>query len=224
MRVAAERLRRQCCGTVELPLRKGYPPFGKRRGFFGDDGAGSRTWDGPLGSGAAVRHDDERDDQSERTDERVSHEHAGPFTLILQRPAWSCRCILPCVTALVRWTVLLALLALRIPSLVQPAGADQSLYTYVGLRILDGGTPYLDAWDQKPPGVHLLYALLWRIWPDERVVAASDLAAAIAVCWLLILIGRRVASNAAGWTAAYLSDNSRPRAGTCADRRSQSLQ
>jgi hypothetical protein len=106
------------------------------------------------------------------------------------------------VTARFRWGVLGLLLALRVPSLVQPAGADQSLYAYVGLRILSGGMPYLDAWDQKPPGIHLLYALFWYLWPDERVVALADLLAAAGVCWLLVVLGRRMATATTGWVAA----------------------
>lgn len=101
-----------------------------------------------------------------------------------------------------RWSALGLLFALRLPSLVQPAAADQSLYAYVGLRLLDGGAPYLDAWDQKPPAIHLLYALLWSIWPDERVVAAADLMAAAGACALLIVLGRRLGSTSAGWIAA----------------------
>jgi hypothetical protein len=54
------------------------------------------------------------------------------------------------------------LLAVRLPSLVQPMGADQALYAYVGDRILGGGLPYRDAWDQKPPAIHFLYAGLAR--------------------------------------------------------------
>jgi len=114
------------------------------------------------------------------------------------------RCILRNVIALVRWSVLGLLLALRLPSLVQPVAADQSLYTYIGLRILAGEAPYVDAWDQKPPGVHLLYAVLWWLWPDERVVNVADLGAAIGVCWLLVVLGRRVATPAAGWLSACI--------------------
>ena len=104
--------------------------------------------------------------------------------------------------AIIRWVLLGLLFALRIPSLSQPAAADQSLYAYVGVQILNGGAPYLDAWDQKPPAIHLIYALLWWIWPDERVVAAADLTAAAVVCWLLVVLGRRLGSTSAGWVAA----------------------
>jgi len=94
------------------------------------------------------------------------------------------------------------LLALRLPSLAHPAGADQSLYSYVGLRILDGGAPYVDAWDQKPPGIHLLYAVFWAIWPHESVVAAADLGAAAIVCLCLVVLGRRFGVAGGGWLAA----------------------
>lgn len=106
--------------------------------------------------------------------------------------------------ALVRWAVLGLLFALRLPSLVQPAAADQNLYAYIGLRILAGEAPYVDAWDQKPPGIHLLYAALWWLWPDERIVNAADLAAAVGVCWLLVVLGRRIATPWAGWLAAWI--------------------
>jgi hypothetical protein len=98
--------------------------------------------------------------------------------------------------------VLLSLLALRLTSLVHPAGADQSLYAYVGQRINAGGVPYLDAWDQKPPAVHFIYASLWRVWPDGAIVAAADLAAAGFIAALLVVLGRRTFGAAPGVAAA----------------------
>ena len=98
----------------------------------------------------------------------------------------------------------LVLVLVRVPSLAQPAGADQALYSYVGRTILIGGQPYLDAWDQKPPGVHFLYALLWAAWPHESVIAAADLAAAIAVAALLVVLGRRLTTHRAAGEAAAL--------------------
>ena len=96
------------------------------------------------------------------------------------------------------------LVLLRVPSLAQPAGADQALYTYVGRTILLGGQPYLDAWDQKPPGVHFLYAALWAVWPHESVIAAADLAAAIGVAALLVVLGRRLTTHPAAGEGAAL--------------------
>lgn len=96
----------------------------------------------------------------------------------------------------------LVLLAMRVPTLVEPAGGDQQLYAYAGKAWSQGAVPYLDAWDQKPPGIHLLYAGLWLLWPSESVVAAADLAAAGLVAWLLILLGRRLFSASIGYASA----------------------
>ena len=98
-----------------------------------------------------------------------------------------------------------ALLVLaRLPSLVQPMGADQGLYAYVGERILRGELPYVDAWDQKPPAVHYAYALMRAIWPADAVVAAADLAAAVAIAACLFVAGRALAIPGVGAGSALL--------------------
>ena len=102
------------------------------------------------------------------------------------------------------WALFAACVALRLPSLQQPAGADQALYGYVGQRILHGELPYRDAWDQKPPGIHATYAVLWAIWPDERVVPAADLVVAVATALLLLALGRRIGPPGAGEIAALI--------------------
>src|SRR5687768_15789317 len=38
-------------------------------------------------------------------------------------------------------------------------GRDQSIYAVVADAIQAGQMPYRDAWDFKPPGIHLVYAL-----------------------------------------------------------------
>ena len=103
------------------------------------------------------------------------------------------------------WTlVLVMLLAARLPSLVEPAGADQSLYAYVGQRVSAGDVAYRDAWDQKPPAIHFIYAGLWQVWPHDEVVAAADLMAAGVVAWLLVMLGHRTFGSSAGFLAAGL--------------------
>jgi hypothetical protein len=97
-----------------------------------------------------------------------------------------------------------SLLIVRLPSVVQPMGADQALYAYVGERILAGDLPYRDAWDQKPPAIHYTYALLRAIWHGDGIVAAADLAAAGFVAWLLFRLGARLDSRPAGIAAALL--------------------
>lgn len=96
------------------------------------------------------------------------------------------------------------LIVLRLPSLVQPMGADQGLYSYVGERILDGGLPYRDAWDQKPPAIHYTYAGLRFLWPHDSVVPATELVVAIAMALLLVALGSAAGSRGAGQAAALL--------------------
>jgi hypothetical protein len=96
------------------------------------------------------------------------------------------------------------LLLVRVPSLVQPMGADQGLYAYVGERILVGDVPYRDAWDQKPPAIHFTYAILRAVWKSDAVVAAADLIAAACVGGLLFQLGTAVAGRAVGTTSALL--------------------
>lgn len=105
-----------------------------------------------------------------------------------------------------RWyVVLVCLLVLRVPSLVQPAGADQGLYAYVGTRILDGGLPYRDAWDQKPPAIHFIYAVMYGLWAHESVVAVTDFVIAGLVAWMLVHLGARLTgAPLAGGAAAAL--------------------
>lgn len=91
--------------------------------------------------------------------------------------------------------LVVALVALRLPSLVQPTGNDQGLYAYVGQAITRGEVPYRDAWDQKPPAVHFTYALMYAVWPHDSVVPAADLLAACVGALLLVLLGRRLTGD-----------------------------
>ena len=96
------------------------------------------------------------------------------------------------------------LVALRLPSLVQPMGADQALYAYVGERVRAGGLPYRDAWDQKPPAIHFLYAGMRTVWSDDAVVPAADLAAAAATAILLYVLGSAIGPRGTGEATALL--------------------
>jgi hypothetical protein len=97
-----------------------------------------------------------------------------------------------------------ALLVLRLPSLVQPMGPDQGLYAYVGERILHGEIAYRDAWDQKPPGIHYVYAGLRYVWPGDAAIPAADLIAAAVAAAVLCALGNRLAGPAAGGIAGLL--------------------
>jgi hypothetical protein len=103
------------------------------------------------------------------------------------------------------WVLIGALCLLRLPAVVQPLGPDQAIYAYVGQTILDGGLPYRDAWDQKPPGLHAAYAVMWWLWPNEAVVPLTDAVLAWLVALLLWRIAPRFgATRATGALAAGL--------------------
>ncbi len=94
------------------------------------------------------------------------------------------------------------LLVVRLPSLAQPMGADQGLYAYVGETIRAGGLPYRDAWDQKPPAIHLTYAAMRSIVPHRAAVPAADLLVAAIVATLLWLLGTSLGGpTVGGWSA-----------------------
>lgn len=108
------------------------------------------------------------------------------------------------ISRLVFLSTAAALLALRLPSLVQPMGADQALYAYVGDRILEGGVPYRDAWDQKPPAIHYTYAILRAVWPHDSAVAAADLVLAGVTAALLYWVARSSAAAGTGIAASLI--------------------
>jgi hypothetical protein len=97
-----------------------------------------------------------------------------------------------------------ALVLVRLPSLTQPMGPDQGLYAYVGDRILHGELAYRDAWDQKPPGIHYVYAGLRAVSRSDGMVAAAELAAAVLTAALLWIVGARLGGQTGGGLAAVL--------------------
>lgn len=55
----------------------------------------------------------------------------------------------------------------KAPEIVLPIGPDQGTYSYVAERILAGGTPYKDAWDNKPPGTYYVHAAILSLLPQS---------------------------------------------------------
>jgi hypothetical protein len=103
------------------------------------------------------------------------------------------------------------LLAVRLPSLVQPMGADQGLYAYVGEGVRSGELPYRDAWDQKPPAIHVTYGLMRAILPRDAAVPAADLLIAAVVAALLWRLGETLAGGTVGaWAAVVFLALSNP--------------
>lgn len=67
--------------------------------------------------------------------------------------------------------VLSAAFTLSIPlcPIYQPPGSDREIYRYFGMLIAEGGVPYLDAFDHRPPLIYFVAAVVdfmgpWGMW------------------------------------------------------------
>jgi 4-amino-4-deoxy-L-arabinose transferase-like glycosyltransferase len=93
--------------------------------------------------------------------------------------------------------------ALRLPAIMQPLGIDQGIFSAAAWGMSEGGALYRDLWDQKPPGIHLLYrATFALIGPRENAIFWMDYAAFLATIGLIVAIGRRLVDATWGWGAA----------------------
>ena len=74
---------------------------------------------------------------------------------------------------------------------VSSQGRDSGIFAYTGQIIADdGGLPYRDAWDNKPPGVYYINALAFKLfgvnlWALFTIETAFTLAASFLFWWLL---------------------------------------
>jgi hypothetical protein len=51
-----------------------------------------------------------------------------------------------------------------LPNLRFPIGRDQATYCVIGQGLLHGQLLYRDLWDNKPPGIFYIYALIVKIF------------------------------------------------------------
>lgn len=86
-----------------------------------------------------------------------------------------------------------------LPSLLYPLGADQSLFFYMGRLWFSGGLPYLDAVDQKPPGIYALYGIATAVLgPYPWAIHAFELAGVLATGWCISRIVMRQSPGSDG--------------------------
>src|SRR5262249_24087274 len=45
-----------------------------------------------------------------------------------------------------------------LPTLIFPFWSDHAIFATIGRAIAEGHFPYVDAWDQKPPAIYLIFA------------------------------------------------------------------
>jgi hypothetical protein len=76
--------------------------------------------------------------------------------------------------------------------LVLGYGRDQAIFAVVGRTLLEGGMPYRDAWDIKPPGIYLLYALArWLFGAGEHSIRVVEIVFILGGVVGLIILARR---------------------------------
>lgn len=101
---------------------------------------------------------------------------------------------------------ILAVLLVALPIMTYPMGRDQGMYANIARSILDGGLPYVDMWDIKPPAIYYLYALNIGVFGGGAMaIRVLDLIAVplgmLAVYWL----GKRLSGYAvAGFFSALI--------------------
>ncbi|HEV2176552.1 MAG TPA: glycosyltransferase family 39 protein [Terriglobia bacterium] len=79
-----------------------------------------------------------------------------------------------------------------LPELTYPLGRDQGTYLTIGSSLLQGRVLYRDLWDNKPPGIFYLYAVIAKLF--GRVMwsgAVVDILWLIAVSWCIFLFTER---------------------------------
>ena len=98
-----------------------------------------------------------------------------------------------------------AALLLRIVSIAQPLGIDQSLWASAVRGMSRGQLLYRDVWEQRPPGIYFTYLLGFSLFGwTAAAVAWLDLLAAAATTALLWAIARRLSGALSGALAAAL--------------------
>ena len=82
-------------------------------------------------------------------------------------------------------------------------GRDQGIYAVVGRAILDGGVPYRDAWDFKPPGIFFLYASASAVFGEgTRAIRLLEASCLVAVVPAFVILSRHYVGD---WRPGVLS-------------------
>jgi hypothetical protein len=96
-------------------------------------------------------------------------------------------------------------LLLRIVSIAEPLGIDQSLWASAVRGMSRGQLLYRDVWEQRPPGIYLIYLLGFSMlgW-TAATVAWLDILASAATTGMIYVIVRRLGSSTMGLVTAAL--------------------
>ncbi|HEX7517524.1 MAG TPA: glycosyltransferase family 39 protein [Chthoniobacterales bacterium] len=103
--------------------------------------------------------------------------------------------------------IVLLTVATRLPSLLHPRAIDdETAYSVVANEVVDGGLPYVDAVERKPPLVYWTYAAVFKVAGKYNWTALHAVAIAWTLCTMagLYVIGRRLFDRDTGLIAALL--------------------
>ena len=96
-------------------------------------------------------------------------------------------------------------LAIRVFSVVEPLGIDQSLWASAVRGMARHQRLYRDVWEQRPPGIYFTYLAGFSLFGwTPAAVAWLDIFAATATSWLLFTVVRRLSNTTTGMLAAAL--------------------
>jgi Dolichyl-phosphate-mannose-protein mannosyltransferase len=101
--------------------------------------------------------------------------------------------------------IVLLTVAIRLPSLLHPQPIDsEAMYSVVANEIVDGGRPYADAVERKPPLLFWTYAAIFKVAGKFNWKALHFVALAWTLCAMsgLYLIGRELFDRNTGLVAA----------------------
>ena len=99
----------------------------------------------------------------------------------------------------VAWVAVLAVfVGLRVPFVSTPLERDEGTYAYIAQRALRGEVPYRDAFDQKPPGIFLVYATFFAIAGQsvESIHVGMYVVTLLEMVLLYRLVSRRFGTEA----------------------------
>jgi 4-amino-4-deoxy-L-arabinose transferase-like glycosyltransferase len=101
--------------------------------------------------------------------------------------------------------IVLLTIAIRLPSLLHPQPLDsEAMYSVVANEIVDGGRPYIDAVERKPPLLFWTYAAVFKIAGKFNWKALHMVALVWTLCAMagLYVIGRELLDRNTGLIAA----------------------
>src|SRR5438105_9354698 len=101
--------------------------------------------------------------------------------------------------------LVLLTVAIRLPSLVHPQPIDsEGIYSVVANEIVDGGRPYIDAIERKPPLLFWTYATIFKVAGKFNWTALHIVALVWTLCAMagLYVIGRELFDRNTGLIAA----------------------